>query len=589
MSNPFPDWLVFFFKQLVGSKKEFLLITLLTALAAACGTAVPLLIGRLMDAVAHRQGQGLTAMAAGLLGIILLGELLAAYRAYVSSKAMVGLSYKLMEDTLAALLRTNARFFHETPRGELLQRCTQDTKIIQRFGLSTLPSFAQDVLLAAAALTMLIRWNGVLALLLVAAFVLLFLPVRHFGRRRGAVRKLAAAHDAALRSSLLEKLGFIKQIKLYGTERMERASYESEQQRWAELYYQDSIVDTMYRTFPRIPDSLAPALVFVFAGWQLATGHATVGQLVAILAFIPAINAPVRSFFGLYVSFADIKVRIEGIQAYMRLPSEPGLQPGLRQEGDYRRAAIEFHDVCVAEERGELLRGLRFRIEPGEHVAVVGPSGAGKSTLLKLLLRLQEPTSGEIRIGGVRTEELDATHLRSRIGYVMQEGVWFRDSLYRNLTFLGEADVQTLDHWMRAFGAEDIPEQLPQGYDSDIGPGGDRLSGGQRQLLGLIRTLVKQPDLLLLDEATASLDQQSELRVLEALDRHAGGITRINVTHRLRCAALADRILVLDQGELVEQGTHRELLDRGGLYARLWRQEAAEGGVADEHELAVSR
>ncbi|RAV09939.1 ABC transporter ATP-binding protein [Paenibacillus contaminans] len=568
-----PDWFAFFAKQLARSKSAFLFITLLTVTGAACGAAAPLLIGKMMDTIAHNGGEGLLPIALILLGALLLTEFCAAVRTYVSAKTMVGLTYALTEETLAAVLRTASDFFTKTPRGELLQRCTQDTKVIQKFGLSTLPAFVQELLLACAAIVFIVRWNWQLAVILLASFVLLFVPVQLYGRKRGLVRKELAGHDARLRQSLLERLESLQQIKLYGTERKEFEAVAAEQSKWADLMYRDGIVDSWYRTFPRIPDSLAPALVFVFAGWQMIAGQATIGQLVTTIAFIPALNAPVRSFFGLYVSFADIKVRIEGILEYLRLPVERGKRDGLLKQEDFRGQPISFAGVHTSGERGEVLRNLTFTIAPGEHIAIVGPSGAGKSTLLKLLLRLQEPTAGEIRIGGVPISELDATYLRSRVGYVMQEGFLFRGSLYHNLTYLGEAERESLDMWMEAVGAEDIVAKLSSGYDSDIGSNGDLLSGGQRQLIGLVRTMLANPDLLLLDEATSSLDQKSETAVLNALAKHTSGVTRISVTHRLRGAARADRILVMDNGELTEEGTHEELLRRNGLYARLLKEE----------------
>ncbi|WP_158606471.1 ABC transporter ATP-binding protein [Paenibacillus ginsengarvi] len=570
---PIPEWFVFFLGQFRRSKRAILLLAALTLIASACGAAAPLLIGRLMDAITLREGSGMAQLAALLLGALLALELCTQLRAYVSSKTMLRLTYELTEETLAAVLRTSSSFFARTPRGELLQRLTQDTRVIQQFGLSSVPGFVQELLLAVAAMIVICRWNWQLAVCLAAAYVVLFVPVHLFGRKRGQARKELAAHDARIRQSLLEKLETAKQIKLYGMERREYEAVASEQNRWVDLTFRESIVDSLYRTFPRIPDSLAPALVFLFAGWQMVAGDATVGQLVTIIAYIPALNAPVRSFFGLYVSFADIRVRIRGILDYARLPAEPGLQDNLLRLPGYRGLPITLRNVQVSGERGDLLRGVTFSVAPGEFVAIVGPSGAGKSTLLQLLTRLREPSAGEILLGDVPLCELDAAQLRSRVGYVMQDSVLFGGSLRRNLTYLAEASPQTLEKWMKAFEAEDIAAMLPEGYDADIGPGGDKLSGGQRQLVSLVRTMVKQPDLLLLDEATSALDQEAETAVYEALARHACGITRIGVTHRLRGAAIADRIVVMDRGTIAEQGTHKELLQRQGLYTELWRRE----------------
>lgn len=569
----FPPWILFFGRLLLRSKTALFLITSLTVLGAISGAAAPLLIGRMMDAIANSADDNLMVIAILLLAALLLTEIGGAIRAYVSTKTMIRLAYTLTEEMLTKVLRTSYDFFARTPRGELIQRCTQDTKVIQRFGLSTLPAFAQESLLACIALTYFIHHNWLLAVVLLSSFVLLMVPVHIYGQKRGAVRKELARNEAHLRHRLLERLDAIKQIKIFGSERKEFETMDAEQSHWADLMYKEGIVHSWFMTFPRIPDSLAPALVFVFAGWQIATGQATIGQLVTMVAFIPALNAPVRSFFTLYLSMADLKARIDGMLDYLRLPEEVGHGPDLRKPEHFRGLPIIFSGVCAAGERGEVLHNLHFTIAPGEHVAIVGPSGAGKSTLLKLLLRLQEPAQGEIRIGDLPLTELDATHLRNKVGYVMQESTLFRGSLRDNLTYLSVTDQQRMDAWIQAFGAEDIVANLPEGYETGIGTNGDQLSGGQRQIVSLIRTMLKNPDMLLLDEATSSLDQKSERLILDALAAHTHAITRLTVTHRLRAATEADRILVLNHGTLVESGTHAELMALNGLYASLVRQE----------------
>jgi ABC-type multidrug transport system fused ATPase/permease subunit len=416
--------------------------------------------------------------------------------------------------------------------------------------------------------------------MIVLTYVVLFIPVHIFGTKRGSVRQQLIRHNALIRQSLLEKLESYKQIKIFGIERKEHEQFSKEQKQWAELTFQENLLTDAFKGFPRIPDSLAPALVFLFVGWQVAAGQATIGELMTVIAFIPAINNPVRLFFMLYITFADIRIRIRGIMEYIQLAEEPGRRDGLLQPADLRNRTISFQDVSVDGNHGPLLKNLTFSIAPGEYVSIVGPSGSGKSTLLKLLTRLQEPSSGEILIGETPLCIMDATCLRQRIGYMTQEGFIFNASLRSNLTYLQPDAPQTLiDGWMQALGAADIVTKLPHGYDTLLGDRGSVLSGGQRQLIGLARTMLKQPDIVLLDEVTSALDQASEAIVYDALNKYteAAGLTRIAVTHRLQAAVHADRILVVQHGELVEQGTHEALLSLpAGLYARLWHSQLME-------------
>ncbi|WP_248924048.1 ABC transporter ATP-binding protein [Paenibacillus hamazuiensis] len=571
----FPDWFLFLLKQLFRDKKAMLFICALTAIITLCGAVIPVYIGRLIDEVSLSKGEDLAGLAALLLGAMLLTELCTVLRKYVSGKTTLQLTYQLMEESLSSVLRTSADFFSKTPRGELLQRCTRDTRAIQQFGLYTIPSLLHELVLACTAVAVICGIYWPVAVMIVLSYVILFIPVHVYGKKRGDARRRLNRHNALLRHSLLEKLESVKQIKLFGTERREYEQFRREQSEWADLEYKETLLTSVYKGFPRIPDSLAPALAFLFAGWQVVAGRVTIGQLMTIIAFIPAINAPVRSFFSQYAVVADIRVKIEGILEYLRLPAEPGQAPGLERIANVGELPVAFHEVSVAGgDRGYLLKKVSFTVAPGEHIAIVGPSGAGKSTLLKLIARLLEPDEGEIRLGGLPLRAVDAVSLRQHIGYLTQEGFLFRDTLRGNLTYFRDADERTLDFWMDAFGAADIKSALKGGYDAGIGGKGSRLSGGQRQLIALIRTMLKRPGLLLLDEAAASLDPASEELVMSALAKHAKGITRLSVTHRLHAARHADRIFVLDRGELAEQGTHEELLAiPGGLYAKLWLNE----------------
>lgn len=572
-----PDWLVFFVKQIAGSKSVLLLVSLLTIAITAASAISPLYIGRMIDEVMQGHGETILRDAIVLASVFLIIELFTTIRSYVSMQAMQRLTNRLTLQTMKSVFHTSSDFFTKTSRGELLQRCIQDTRMIQQFGLFTLPTLIQATLLGCTAIIVIGRIYWPVAIMIVLAYIVLFIPVHVFGKKRGDVRQKLIHHNAVIRQSLLEKLESHKQIRIFGTERKEFEQFAREQEQWAKLSFQENILTDAFKGFPRIPDSLAPAIVFLFIGWQVAAGQATIGELMTVIAFIPAINAPVRLFFMQYVTIADIRIRLRGIIVYSRLPQEPGRTIGLWQPLHIRNMPITFRHVAVAGDRGTLLQDVTFTVTPGEHVAIVGPTGAGKSTLLKLLVRLIEPSAGSIQLGDANLSDLDAAYLRRRIGYVTQEGYLFNDSLQNNLTYLQpEADPALIEYWMHAFGAEDIARKLPDGYATVLGDKGAVLSGGQRQLIGLIRTMLKQPDLLLLDEVTASLDPASEAVVNDALDVHARaeGITRISVTHRLQAAMNADRILVVAEGTLVEEGTHEQLLRRpGGVYARLWNSQ----------------
>ncbi|CAH1202509.1 ATM1-type heavy metal exporter [Paenibacillus plantiphilus] len=582
-----PEWLLFFVRQIMRYQGAFWLVLMLTAMITACSAFSPILAGRLIDSIALGDGPHLWQLVLLLLGIILAAEFIIILRNDVSRRVMIQLTHELTADSVASVLRTTTAFFARTSRGELLQRCIQDTRAIQQFGLFAIPGFMQDLVLACTAIIVISGIYWPVAVMIATLYLFLLIPLFYIGNKRGAARKKLAKQDARIRHSLLEKLESIKQIKIFGTEKREYEDYRKQQEAGAELAFQNGVLIDLYNGFSRIPDSMAPALTFLILGWQVVHGRATIGELLTVTAFIPAMIAPVRSFFTLYVTLAEIRVRLTGVLEYAKLPVEAGKAEGLLKPPHYREMALSLNNVSVGGDgdRGDLLRNITCRIEPGMHAAIVGPSGAGKSTLLHVLTRQLEPSEGTIYYGGYPLAQLDASQLRSRIGYMTQEGFLFHQTLLYNLTYFKEVEHEVLDHWMSALGAADIVNLLPQGYASIIGNSGTQLSGGQRQLVELVRTMVKDPDLLILDEATSALDPASEALVYHALQQYAGQVTRITVNHRLHSVKQADLILVMDHGEIVDQGTHEELLcNSSSLYARLWSSQ-----LQGEQEIEASR
>ena len=312
-----------------------------------------------------------------------------------------------------------------------------------------------------------------------------------------------------------------------------------------------------------------------FAGWRAANGDSTLGNFTGFVTALMLAAQPLRALGSLNAALQ------EGLAGLVRVFSVIDEAPGIVERADARplpagAGRVEFDAVAFAYPDGRAgLAGLSFVAEPGLTVALVGPSGAGKSTALALIPRLHDVAAGAIRIDGADLRTVDLASLRDAIAYVGQDSILFDDSVAANIG-MGRpgADAAAIEAAAAAAAADGFIADLPEGYATLVGPGGGRLSGGQRQRVALARALLRNPRILLLDEATSALDAESEALVQSALDRLRRGRTTIVVAHRLSTVRDADLVVVLDAGQAVEQGTHAELMERDGLYARLVKTQA---------------
>ena len=472
------------------------------------------------------------------------------------------------------VLQQSPEFFETTQTGEVLSRLTGDTTLVQTVVGSSLSMGLRNAVMGVGALAMLIYTNPYLMFQVMGALVLIVAPSVWFGRR---VRKLSrASQDRVADSSAIaaEVLNAIPVVQSYTAEAREAARFDAS----TDDAFQTAVRRTRARSvliaFIMIASSGA-LLWGLYQGTQavirgdISAGH--LGQTVVYVIMLAGATAVLGEVYGDLLRAAGATERLMELldaRSPVMSPSNPVPAQSIQAGSAIKIEAINFHYPSRPAQAA--LSDFSLNVAAGETVAIVGPSGAGKSTVFQLLLRFYDPTSGDIELDGLATRKMALQDLRERIGIVPQDAVIFSTSALENIRYgkPGASDEETLAASRAAFAHEFI-SKLPEGYDTFLGERGVRLSGGQRQRISIARAMLKNSPLLLLDEATSALDAESERMVQAALESAMKGRTTLVIAHRLATVQRANRIVVLDQGKLVEQGTHLELVSRGGVYARL--------------------
>lgn len=509
-----------------------------------------------------------------LFGVAAALGLFSAGRFYMVSWLGERVTADLRNAVYSHVVRQSPEFFETTQTGEVLSRLTGDTTLVQTVVGSSLSMGLRNAVMGVGALAMLVVTNPYLMVQVLGGLVLIVLPTVWFGRR---VRKLSrASQDRVADSSAIaaEVLNAIPVVQSYTAEARETARFDESTTNAFNTAVRRSKARSVLVAFIIIATS-ASLLWGLYAGTQavmrgeISAGH--LGQTVVYVIILASATAVLGEVYGDLLRAAGATERLmELLDSRSRVasPSNPVPAPVVRSGSAIKFEAVTFHYPSRPAQAA--LADFSLSVAPGETVAIVGPSGAGKSTVFQLLLRFYDPASGRIELDGVRTADMALHDLRQRIGIVPQDAVIFSTSALENIRYgKPEADDDEVKAAARAAFAHEFITALPEGYATFLGERGVRLSGGQRQRIAIARAMLKNPPLLLLDEATSALDAESERMVQAALESAMQGRTTLVVAHRLATVQKADRILVLDHGRLAEQGTHTELVNRGGIYARL--------------------
>lgn len=466
------------------------------------------------------------------------------------------------------------RFYSQRQTGRIMSRLTSDLTRLQQLIADNSQEFLINVATMILIAAILLAMNWRLFLIALAPTPVIALSTWLFGRRMHMIYHRIWRRSAGLNAILADTIPGIRVVKAFAQEKRETERFSESSKDLLGQEMHAIKVSSAFFPFLDIQTTLGSILIFSIGGYMVMRGEATVGTLVAFTSYLWRFYRPVQQIGHMNHRLQHSLTSAERVFEILDADPEPLLQGGRRIEP--LRGGVDFQEVRFSYEPGKYaLDGISFCVEPGEMIGLVGPSGAGKSTLVHLLARFYELDEGRILIDGVDVQELDLRWFRQQIGVVLQEPYLFHGSVWSNIAYAQpDASADAIIAAARAANAHDFIVRMPDGYDTVIGERGQTLSGGERQRLSIARAVLRNPRILILDEATASVDTETESLIQTALERLVQNRTTFAIAHRLSTLRKANRLVVLERSKLVEIGTHNELIAADGRYARLCRLQA---------------
>ncbi|WP_211240766.1 ABC transporter ATP-binding protein [Hamadaea tsunoensis] len=589
-------------KRFAGPYRRDIVFFLITiVVAAVIGVATPVLAGDVVNAISSKDptaGATVVRLAIIIAGLAVANAGLSVVQRWYSAKIGEGIIFDLRSQVYDHVQRMPLQFFTRTQTGALVSRLNNDVMGAQRAFTSTLSGVVSNVIQLALTAGVMLSLNWQVTALSLVLLPLFVLPARRIGRQLAAITKESYQLDATMNATMTERFGVAGAllVKLFGSPRAESERFSGRAARVRDIGIRQAMYGRTFFVAMLLVASLAQALVYGLGGWYAVHGVISAGTVVALAMLLLRLYGPLTDLSNVRVDVMSAMVSFDRVFEVLDLPPAISEKPAAVAipKGTSR---VEFRDVwfrypsaaevslASLEDVASLdrkvsepvLRGVSFTVEPGQLVALVGPSGAGKSTTSMLVSRVYDVTDGAVHVGDVDVRDATLDSLRDTIGVVTQDAHLFHETIAENLRY-AKPDATDEEIWAALTGAQvaDLVRTLPDGLDTVVGERGYRFSGGEKQRIAIARLLLKAPSIVILDEATAHLDSESEAAVQRALSVALAGRTALVIAHRLSTVREADQILVLDGGTIVERGTHEQLVAAEGLYSDLYRTQFAD-------------
>jgi len=582
-------------------RRDLTFFLLLVTGSSVIGVVTPLLAGDIINRIASLDGTagGIVRIALFIAGLAVIDAGISVAMRWYSARIGEGVIYDLRSRVFEHVQRMPLAFFTRTQTGALVSRLNNDVIGAQRAFTSTLSGVVSNIigLVLTAGVMLTLSWQiTLLSLVMVPLFVL---PARRIGRKLQEITRESYGLNASMNATMTERFNVAGAllVKLFGRPTAEADSFRGRAARVRDIGILSAMYGRTFFTALTLVAALATALVYGLGGFFAFNGTLSPGDVVALALLLSRLYGPLTQLSNIRVDVMSAMVSFDRVFEVLDLEpmisEAPDAVPLPRGDRSIEFEHVSFsypsaedvslpslEEVSLPEHGGpvDVLHDVSFRIEPGHLVALVGHSGAGKSTIANLVPRLYDATGGSVRVGGVEVRRATLESLRESIGVVSQDAHLFHDSIRANLLY-ARPEASEAQLWDALTGARiaDLIHSLPEGLDTVVGDRGYRMSGGEKQRLAIARVLLKAPGIVILDEATAHLDSESEVAVQHALDAALSGRTSLVIAHRLSTIRSADRILVIADGRVAESGTHEQLLALGGRYADLYRTQFADG------------
>ena len=556
--------------------KQFLLVMFCIAVSSVFNLMPSILTGKMIDeGLIGRDLRLLVVYIVASLGVTLAANLIGVAESYISAWIAQHITFDMRNSMFRHLQSMSQRFFTSNNQGDIITRMTSDIDGVESVITNTFKSILSNSLTLVFALVAMFQKNWILALLGMAVIPLFVLPTRKAGKTRWTLTREAQECNDEVNGILNETLSVSGQllVKLFGKEKQEYERYEQVNSRMIRLNIKERMAGKWFFMILSTVTNIGPMLLYLVGGILIIRydSSITVGDITVLVALLGKTYMQVNSLLNIQVDWMRAMAMFNRLFEYFDMPVEikNPEHPVIPREST---GQVEFSHVDFAyDEDRQILKDVNFRLESGKSMAIVGPSGSGKSTIINLIPRLYDVKSGTVRFDGVDVRELDLTFLRKNVGVVSQETYLFNGTIRENLQYANpDATEADMIEACKKANIYDFIRAQEKGLDTMVGNRGLKLSGGEKQRISIARVLLKNPALLIFDEATSALDSISESKIQEAIDPIIKERTSILIAHRLSTILAADEIFVLKDGQIVEHGQHRELVEAGGVYTELY-------------------